>query len=45
MMNRGGEPAGGTPLLFGITKASLSKDSQRFQRTGFTFPTTLVITS
>ncbi|MEA2165597.1 MAG: DNA-directed polymerase subunit beta [Thermoanaerobaculia bacterium] len=26
-MNRGGEPAGGTPLLLGITKASLSTDS------------------
>ena len=26
-MNRGGEPADGTPLLLGITKASLSTDS------------------
>ena len=26
-MNRGGEPADGTPLLLGITKASLSADS------------------
>src|SRR5438093_11642537 len=26
-MNRGGEPAGGTPLLLGITKASLSTES------------------
>src|SRR6476659_10006562 len=27
VMNRGGEPADGTPLLLGITKASLSTDS------------------
>jgi hypothetical protein len=27
VMNRGGEPASGTPLLLGITKASLSTDS------------------
>ena len=27
VMNRGGEPAGGTPLLLGITKASLSTES------------------
>ena len=26
-MNRGGEPADGTPLLLGITKAALSTDS------------------
>jgi hypothetical protein len=26
-MNRGGESADGTPLLLGITKASLSMDS------------------
>jgi hypothetical protein len=27
VMNRGGEPADGTPLLLGITKESLSTDS------------------
>jgi hypothetical protein len=27
VMNRGGEPADGTPLLLGITKALLSTDS------------------
>ena len=27
VMNRGGEPADGTPLLLGITKASLSTES------------------
>ncbi len=42
VMNRGGEPADGTPLLLGITKASLSPDS--FISAGSFQETTRVLT-